>query len=325
MKPGARLLLLIAALAAAPFCAESSRAQPYPAQDIHFICGFPPGSGADTIVRYFAEKMRPLAGQNIIVENRTGAGGNIAIEHLARSRPDGYTVLISSAAALAANMWIYKQPPVADVGKSIQVVGTINRQPFMLTVDAKSPYKTLADLTAAMKAKGEKASYGTAGAFGTVVGEFYKLRSGVTAIEVNYKAAVDTLNDMSSGALDFNISEPVFSLAQQRAGRWRILAVSTGERLQASPDLPTFKELGYDMDIVGWWAAMVQASTPKPVVEQLNKWFVQIVSSEETRKFLANFGGDPLVEAPAVAQDRLLNDVVRWKDYIRVAKIPQLG
>jgi tripartite-type tricarboxylate transporter receptor subunit TctC len=300
-------------------------AQSFPSQDIHFICAFPPGTGADTIVRYFAEKMRPLVGRNIIVENRTGAGGNIAIEYLARSKPNGETVLITSAAGLAANMWIYKQPPVADVGKSIQVAATINRQPFMLTVDAASPYKTAAALTAAMKVKGNKASYGTAGAFGTVVGEYYKLRTGVTAVEVNYKAAIDTVNDLSSGAIDYSISEPVLSLAQQRAGRWRILGVSTGERLQASASLPTLKEQGIDMNIVGWWAAMVPAGTPSDIVAQLNTWFVSILSLDETRTFLANLGGDPLIENPAVAQERLLNDVIEWKEYIRLAKIPKLG
>jgi len=318
-------LLLTAAVAAASLAPAASRAQDYPRQDIHFVCAFPAGSGADTIVRYFAEKARAITGRTVIVENRVGAAGNIATEYVSRSKPDGYTVFVSSAAAFAASMSLYSQPPVADVNKSIQVVATINRQPFMLTVDAGSPYKTTKDLTTAMVAKGEKASYATVSAFSTVVGEFYKLATGVKAVEVNYKAAADALNDMKSGAIDYSVSEPVFSLAQQRAGRWRILGVSTGERLQASPDLPTLAEQGIPMDIDGWWAAMVPAATPKPIVDQLNKWFVEIVSSEETRKFLANFGGDPLIETPAKGQERLLKDVEKWKEYVRVAKIPQRG
>jgi tripartite-type tricarboxylate transporter receptor subunit TctC len=222
-------------------------------------------------------------------------------------------------------MSLYKQPPVADVNKSIKVVATINRQPFMVTVDAARPYKTMGDLTAAMKAKGSKASYATVSAFSTVVGELYKRATGVQAVEVNYKAAADALNDMASGAIDYSVSEPVFSLSQQRAGRWRILGVSTGERLQANPDLPTLAEQGIQMDIDGWWAAMVQAETPKPVVDQLHRWFVQIVSSQETKAFLANFGGDPLIETPEQGQSRLLRDVEKWKDYVRIAKIPQKG
>ena len=166
------IALLLAGLVVAP---ALPRADDYPTQDIHFICAFPPGSGADVIVRYFADKVRPLTGRNIIVENRSGAGGNIAIEYVARARPDGYTVFVHGASGVAASMSLFKKPPV-DVGKTIQVVATINRQPFMILVDAKSPYKTLADLTAAMKQKGDKASYATAAPFGTVVGEIYKLR-----------------------------------------------------------------------------------------------------------------------------------------------------
>ena len=170
------LALLLAGLVVAP---ALPRADDYPTQDIHFICAFPPGSGADVIVRYFADKVRPLTGRNIIVENSSGAGGNIAIEYVARARPDGYTVFVHGATGIAASMSLFKKPPV-DVGKTIQVVATINRQPFMILVDAKSPYQTLADLTAAMKQKGTKASYATAAPFGTVVGEIYKHGTGVT-------------------------------------------------------------------------------------------------------------------------------------------------
>src|SRR5262245_3071718 len=131
-----------AAIAAALLAPAAGQAQQYPAQDIHFICVFPPGSGADVLVRYFAENVRPLTGKNIIVENRSGAGGNIGIEYAARAKPDGYTVLVHGATGVAASMSLFKNPPV-DVGKTLQIAATINRQPFMVLVDAKSPHKTL--------------------------------------------------------------------------------------------------------------------------------------------------------------------------------------
>ena len=245
--------------------ATLAQAQQYPAQDIHFICAFPPGSGADVLVRYFADKVRPLTGRNVIVENRSGAGGNIAIEYVSRAKPDGYTVFVHGASGTAASMSLFKSPPV-DVAKTIQVVATINRQPFMVLVDAKSPHRTLADLTAAMKPKGNKASYATAAPFGTVVGEVYKLGTGVQAVEVPYKNAIDSLNDQLSGAIDYAVHDPVYALAEQRKGDLRILAVSTAERLKANPDLPTLKELGVsDLNMMGWWAAMVPQGTPKAV------------------------------------------------------------
>ena len=304
---------------------QTAQAQQYPAQDIHFICAFPPGSGADVLVRYFAEKVRPLTGKNIVVENRSGAGGNIAMEYVGRAKGDGYTIFVHAGSAVAANMHLFKKPPFPDAGKAITVAATINRQPFMMVVDPKSPYKTVADVTAAMKPKGEKATYSSAAPTGTIMGELYKQSTGVRAVEVVYKTAPDSLNDMASGATDFGFHDPVFSLAQQREGRLRILGVSTGQRLAASPDLPTMAEQGVPMDVTGWWAAMVPASTPKPIVDQINKWFVEVVSSPETKEFLAKFGGDALIETPEQGQDRLVKDVVKWGEYIRLAKIEPQG
>jgi len=303
----------------------SAQAEQYPSQDIHFICAFPPGSGADVLVRYFAEQVRPLTGKNIIIENKSGAGGNIAMEYVAKQKPDGYTIFVHAGSAIAAAMWLYKRPPFPDAGKAIQIAGTINRQPFMLVVDAKSPYKTTAELTDAMKKKGDKATYATAAPTGTVMGELYKVATGVKAVEVNYKNAVDSLNDQLSGAIDYGMHDPVYSLAQQREGRLRILGVSTGQRLEATPDLPTMTEQGVPMDLTGWWAAMVPQGTPKDVVGQINKWFVTAVGSPETKAFLNKFGGDPLIETPEQGQARMLKDVENWKRYIEVAKIQPQG
>jgi tripartite-type tricarboxylate transporter receptor subunit TctC len=298
-----------------------ANAQNYPSQDIRLICAFPAGSGADVLVRYFAEKLRPIANQTIIVENKVGAGGHIATEFVARSKPDGYTIYVFAGTGAAAMAAMFKNPPV-DVSKTIQVAATINRQPFMLVVDAKSPYKTVKELTDAMKKKGDKATYASAAPPGTILGEIYKQKTGVQAVEVNYKTAPDSLNELTSGKLDYGMHDPVFSLAQQREGRLRILAVSTGERLQASPDLPTMKESGVDMDMTIWWAAMVPAGTPKPVVDQINKWFVQIVSTDDTKKFLNSFGGDPFINTPEKGQEMFLKAIPQWIEFVKIAKLP---
>jgi tripartite-type tricarboxylate transporter receptor subunit TctC len=153
------------------------------------------------------------------------------------------------------------------------------------------------------------------------MGEIYKDKTGVKALEINYRTAPDSLNEMLSGKLDFAMHDPVFSLAQQREGRLRILAVSTGTRLDALPDQPTMTELGIPMDLTGWWAAMVPAGTPKPVVDKIHQWFVQMVSSDETKKFLNSFGGDPYINTPEQGQAMLERDVKAWGDYVRLAKI----
>jgi len=315
-----RPVTLALALAAVLMLPHGAAAQQYPSRDIRFVCAFPPGSGADVLVRFFAEQLRPIAKRTIIVENRSGAGGNIAIEYVARSKPDGYTIFVHAGSAVAAGMHLYKNPPV-DVGKAITIAATINRQPFMLVVDAKSPYKTVADLTAAMKQKGDKASYAAAAPTGRIMGELYKQAAGLKAVEVNYKTAPDSLNDMLSGAVDYGMHDPVFALAQARENRLRILAVSTGKRLDANPDMPTMAELGVPMDLTGWWAVMVPTGTPKPVVDQLHQWFVQIVGSDSTKAFLNKFGGDPLIETPAQAQSRFLKDISEWGNYVKLAKL----
>lgn len=310
----------VALAAALGTASHGAFAQAYPSRDIHVVCAFPAGSGADVLVRYFAEQLRPIAKRNIIVENKVGAGGNIAVEYVARSKPDGYTIFVHAATAVAAGMHLYKKPPV-DVGKAIQVVGTINRQPFMVTVKATAPYKTLADLTAEMKKKGDKATYAVTAPTGRIMGEIYKNVTGVKAVQVIYRTGPDSLNEMLSGKLDYGMHDPVFALAQQRAGRLRILAVSTGERLQAGPDMPTMTELGVPMDLTGWWAAMLPAGAPKPVVDTIHKWFVQMVSTPQTKAFLNKFGGDPYVDTPENAQKRFLKDIKEWGDYVRLAKI----
>ena len=302
----------------------AASAQEYPSQDIRLVCAFPPGSGADVIVRYFGEKLRPVANRTVIVENKAGAAGNIATEYVARAKPDGYTIYVHAASAVAANMHLFKKPPV-DVSKTIQIAATINQQPFMLVVSAKSPYKTVAELTAAMKQKGTKASYATSAPNGTVLGEIYKVRTGVQAIEVSYKSAQDSLNEMLSGRTDYGMMDPQYSMAQAREGRLRVLAVSSGRRLQASPDIPTMNESGVRMDLTGWWAAMVPAGTPKPIVAKINEWFVQIVKTDETKKYLNNYGGDPFIISPEEGQELFLRTIKEWGEYVKVANIEPKG
>jgi len=300
-------------------------AEDYPTQDIHFIGAFPPGSGSDVIVRYYAEKIRPMMNRNIIVEAKSGAGGNISMSYVARSKPDGYTIYVHAGSAVAANMWLYKQPPFPDAGKALQIAATLNRQPFMLVVDAKSSYQSVADLTKAMKAKGNKATYATAAPTATVMGELYKAATGVEAVEVVYKNAIDSLNDQLAGTIDYAMCDPVYSAAQQREGRLRILGVSTGQRLAANPSWPTMTEQGVQMDLTGWFAAMVPQGTPRPIVDQINKWFNDVTAQAETRQFLNNAGGDPWITTPDEGQARLLHDVAAWKDYMRIAKIEPQG
>ena len=310
--------LIAAAMLAAP--AASFAQQKYPSQDIHVICAFPPGSGADIVVRYFSEKLREKAGGLVLVENKVGAAGNIAAEYTARAKPDGHVIHIHAGSSIAGNYWLFKKPPIDPV-KDLQIVTAINIQPFMVMVTPDSPYKNLRELTEAMKAKGEKASYAEANTVGKVMGELYKAATGVKAVDVPYRTTADALNDYKSGAVDYGMMDPQSATVNVQAGRLRMLAVSTGKRMQSLPDVPTMKEQGVDVELFGWFAVIVPSATPKPVVAQLNTWFKEILSTDETRQFIYKFGGDPWITTPEEGQAQLVKDKADWEGYVKAAKI----
>jgi tripartite-type tricarboxylate transporter receptor subunit TctC len=221
-------------------------------------------------------------------------------------------------------MHIFKRPPV-DVVKQLQLVATLNRMTMMIAVIASSPYKSIDELTAAMKQKGDKASYLTSNPPGRVVGAVYKEKAGLTAVEVQYRTAADGLNDLANGNLDYAILDPVFATAQAREQRIRILGVSTGQRLRATASYPTMTELGYPMDLTSWWGAMVPAGTPAPVIDKLHAEFSAIVVSDDSRKFLDSIASDPWTLTPDEAQAYWRRDVDAWKEYISTAKIEPQG
>lgn len=311
-------------LLALQFVAPDAKAQDkYPSRTISFICASPAGSDSDTILRYLAEKMSVLTGATIIVENKPGAGANIAAEYTARANPDGYTVLIHAGSALAGNMHLFAKPPI-DVTKDLRTIATIHQQGFMVTVAGNSPYKTLPDLTAAMKAKGADATYGYGTTTARVLGELYRTKAGLTAVPVAYKESGDTLNDMMSGTLDYAIHNPVLALSQAREGRLQVLGVGLKDRLTAAPDVPTMTEGGIEgVDLPSWFAVFVPAATPEPIVEQLNGWFGEVLNTEETRKFFNGLGGDVFISTPAASQALLEQTVKDWEGYVEVAQIPK--
>jgi tripartite-type tricarboxylate transporter receptor subunit TctC len=219
-------------------------------------------------------------------------------------------------------MALYKNPPV-DVGKALTVAATTSNLAFVLVVAASSPYKTVAELTAAMKAKGDKASYAVAANPGIIMGAIYKNTAGLQAVEVQYRLAAESMNELLSGKLDYGLHDPIFAFSQVREGRLRALAVSTGERLKSQPDIPTMKESGIPMDLSLWWGVLVPSGTPKPILDKINQWFKEIVSTEETKKFLAASGADPMIRTPEQAQAMFQKAIQEWGEYVRMAKIPQ--
>jgi len=316
---------IMAGIIAAAFCATVTEAQEYPSQDVHLICAFPAGSGSDVVVRYFAEKLKPILNRNVFVDNKPGANGMIAMTHSARAKPDGHVIYLHTGSSMSANMHIFKNVTM-DAGKEFQVAATINRQGFMMVVHKDSKIKSVEEMTAHLKTKGEKATYATSATSGTVMGEMYKAITGVKTVEVTYRIAQDSLNDLQSGHVDYGMHDPQFASAAARQGTIRILGIATGQRMKFLPEIPTMAESGVPgMDLNGWFAAFVPMATPKPVVQKINNVFKQILTTDETIKFLNQFGGDPWITTPEEGQAFLLKDIQNWGEYVKIAKIEPRG
>ncbi|MDF2119176.1 tripartite tricarboxylate transporter substrate binding protein [Roseiarcaceae bacterium H3SJ34-1] len=300
---------------------QGANSQTFPTQDIKFVTGFPPGSGADIITRFVAEKFRTKANRTVIVENKVGAAGNVAVEMVARAKPDGYTMLLLTGSSVAASMHLFKSPPV-DVPKALRIAATISKQAFMMVVDSSSPYKTVQELTDAMKKKGASASYAVAAPSGIVMGELYKALSGVEAVEVRFRTGADSLNELATGKIDYAMLDPQVALAQSAQGKLRILAHSAGTRFKFRPDIPTMAENGIKgMDLTGWWAIIVPAGTPDPIVAQVNAWMNEILREPEVREFLARTGGDAFISSVEDGQKLFISEGKAWEEYLRIAKI----
>jgi len=301
-----------------------AQAQEYPTKEIHAICNFPAGTGGDIFVRYFSEKLSALAGKPVIVDNRGGAMGNIGTETAARSKPDGYTILIvPGSSTMAAAVSGFKKLPFDPI-KDFTPVTTLAKLGFVFVVDPKTPIKSIADLTAHLKAKGSKASYGTSSNTGLIAGELYKKHAGLPqVVKVQYKENQTPLNDMYAGNLDFMVVDAPWAIEQSKAGRLRALAATSADRLSVLSDVPTMEEAGVKGygDVTPWWAVFVPAKTPQPIVVKLEAWFNQVVASPETKKWLNNLGSDPFPGNSKFLEKLLAGDIPRWAEYYKLANI----
>ena len=312
----------IALMPAAFALSQPVVAQDYPAREIRSVCNFSAGSGADIVVRYYSDRLSKLAGRPVVVENKVGVQGNIATEYVARSKADGYTIMITPASStLAAARHLFKQLPF-DPDKDFVPVTTLAKLSFAIAVDAKSPVKTIAELTEHLKKKPGHGAYATGSNTGQVTGELYKEMAGLRTIYVPYKQTMSALTDVIGGQVDFMTYDITFLVPQARSGRVRILAVTSAARLTALPEVPTMVESGFPgYDLTPWWGVVVPAGTPKPIVDKLAVWFNQITASEETHKFLENLATDPFPGSSETMAALIKAESENWGKYVRLAKI----
>ena len=318
------LLRTAAATSLLPAAPALLRAQEekYPSRVIKAICMFPPGTGADILVRWFAERISKISGGSVIVENRPGAFGNIATEAVARSKPDGYTIYIApTSSVLAVAPHIFKQLAYDPV-ESFDHITTTSKIPFMFCVDAKGPLKTMADLTAFLREKGDNGTYGGSANTGIVGAEIYKKAMGLKTVHVSYRTPQAGFTDVYGGQIAFYTTDYGTAAAPIQQGLLRPLMVTSAERTKANPDVPGARESGVPgLDLMAWWAVHTPKGTPEPVRRALAGWFNQLTAEPETAKFLATIGADPLPGDNLNVREMLLKEIKDWEGYVALTNM----
>ena len=240
----------------------------YPDRPIRLVIPFPPGGGFDAVGRPWAEKIKPLLG-TIVVENQGGGGSSLGAAAVARARPDGYTILLGGSSTHITEA-ILKNRPLYDPLKDLEPISNIAVSPFALAMHPSVPARTLAEFIAHVKANPGKLSYGHAGvgSLNHLTGELFKSLGGLPdLLQVPYRGSGPAIADAIAGHVSMVVPAMTGQMIEfHRTGRLRILAVSTGQRLQATPDLQTMTENGVPMDLTGWWAAIVPQGTRKPII-----------------------------------------------------------
>jgi tripartite-type tricarboxylate transporter receptor subunit TctC len=298
-----------------------AQAQDFPVRQIHAIIGFPPGSGADVLGRYFSRKLSDLAGKPVVVDNRPGATSNIALGLVAKAKPDGYTILYSANSNMAGSRFLFKDLPF-DTQKDFLPIAQLTQTTFILVVTPDSPVQSVADLTKMLR-DNARMKYGYTNQTSQLATEFYVSLIGAKPTAVSYRTGVDTIPDLAQRAIDFTVIDGTVGSAQIKAGRIRPLAVTTAERHPALPGVPTMREAGiaeYD-EFASWWSAWAPAGTPKPIISKLAGWFDQITRSEETREFLVGMAGSPQFGGPEETAARLEREIAKWGRVTKAAGI----
>ena len=322
-KPMNRLLAPAALLAAATLASPCvALAQAYPTKTITIVVPTAAGGGNDAMARTIAQKLGPLLGQTIIVDNRAGANGSIASEFVARAAPDGHTLMLGYIATHAMNPALQKlrYDPVAD----FEPIGLVGYSPTLMVAYAGVPVKDVKDLIAQLKAKPDKYTYASAGN-GTAphyAAELFKLNAGVVMLGVPYKGAAPAVSDTIGGQTQFMFPSLFTALPHVKSGKLKALAVAGPKRSPLLPDVPTLKEAGVDgVDVQQWYAFFAPAKTPKPVIEKLNKALNQVLADPEIIKRIEDHGADVETSTPEQLGTLVKSELAKWKGVVQRAKL----
>lgn len=315
------ILRSLVCMAAAGFAATTF-AQDYPTKPVRFVVPFVPGGPTDIQGRMLGEKLTQRLGQQVIIDNRGGAGGNIGMELVARSPADGYTIVIATVGTWAVNPHLYKLP--FDVLKDFAPIIQVSSSPGVLVVHPSVPAKSVKELVALAKARPGELNYGSSGVggFGHISGELFTLMTKTKMTHIPYKSSAPSLTDLISGQIQVLFNNAISTVPHVKSGRVRALATTGASRSSALPDLPTVAEAGVPgYENSSWSAVAAPAGTPKPILARLHKEFADILKMPDIQQKHADVGAQIIGGTPEQFHAYLKTEVEKFGKLVKAAGI----
>ena len=315
-----RVLWCILAILAVPFTMDKACAQPYPARPVRMIVGFPPGGAADILARILGQRLAHASGQQIVVDNRPGAGSTLGSEITAKAAPDGYTLLmISSSYAASAGLYKTNYDPVG----SFVPVTLVASAPQVLLAHPSLPAKAVGDLIKLAKAGTATLNYGSAGNGSTthLAGELFTQMTGAKIVHVPYKGGAPALTDLIGGQIQLMFLALPPALPHVKTGKVHAIAVTSEKRAPALPQVPTIAETVPGYEATNWYGVLAPRATPKSIVEKLNADMVKAVREPDVRRAIENQGAEPVGSTSQEFAEYLRTEIAKWTKVIKQAGV----
>jgi tripartite-type tricarboxylate transporter receptor subunit TctC len=302
-----------------------AQAQTYPAKPVRLVLPFAPGGGTDLVGRMLAQKLAAPLGQQVIVDNRAGAGGRIGAELVAKSPPDGYTLLLAGSSVMATAPALYKKLPF-DMPKDFAPISQVAYTAYVLVMHPSVPVTTVKGLIALAKSRPGRLTYASSGAGGPahLAGELFSSMAGVKMIHVAYKGSAPGTLSVISGETDLMFSNTLPVLPHVKSARLRALAVTTPERSAFLPGVPTVAESGLrGFEVQQIYGVLAAAGTPRDIVGRLNQEIAKVMNTEDTRSRLSADGSEVRTSTPEELEKAIVAEIAKWKKVIQQAGIKE--
>ena len=316
-------LPLTYAIAITAALAGFAHAQSFPVKPVRIVVAYPAGGSIDTTARLVAPRLSEILGQPFVIDNRSGAAGNIGTEFVAKAAPDGHVLLMGSAAAIASSPSMYAKLPYDPV-RDLAPIILIANQPNVLTVHPSVPARNVKEFVALAKANPGKFNYGSSGVGATqhMTAELFAMSTGVKIVHVPYRGGTPAMTDLMAGHIDFMFTPAPNAVGVVRSGRVKGLAVTSLKRSATLPELPTMSEAGLkDFELLGWIGLLAPAGTPQPVIDRLNAEVQKMLTGDMKAKLL-DLGLDTAGGTPAQFAEFIRKDIAKYARIMKVAAIP---